>query len=105
MTSSQKWIKDPSANLFYLFDFSQKTNKTGYGEDYLQSNEIITTSVINTDTEDLQVSNIEIISNSTQVRFFVTGGIVDQQYNVTCRINTNQGQVDEFTKILAIKET
>jgi hypothetical protein len=104
MTSSQKWIKDPSANLFYLFDFAQRTNKTGYADDYLQSNETITSAIINTDT-DLQVSNIEIISNSTQVRFFVTGGIVDQQYNVTCRINTNQGQVDEFTKILLVKET
>lgn len=106
--SSKKWVKDPSANLFYIFDFAQKSNGTGYDKDYLDSNEELILSgeypLFNT-TGNVLVSNVSLQNNNTQVRFMLSGGDVDRECNVTCRILTSIGQVDEFTKTIVIKQT
>ncbi len=108
VTSSKKWIKDPSANLYYMFDFAQSTNGNGYGDDYLDDGEqLIFTGEYPLFTTDgtISVSNVSLQNNNTQVRFMVTGGDAPSECNISCRIKTTLNQVDEFTKVIIIKET
>ncbi len=107
MQISKKWSKDPQANLFFIFDFAQATNRTGYDEDYLQNTEYLisdgTFPSVFSDGTGLVISDVSVIANNTQVQFFCTGGDIDKEYNVTCRIKTTLNQVDDFTKRLVVK--
>ncbi len=104
MSSSKKWIKDPSANLYYVFDFAQNTNKNGYDGDYLQEGEELSEASIIAD-DGISASGVSLVSANTQVRFYLTGGTAGSEYNVTCRITTSQNNVDEYTKTIKITNT
>lgn len=104
MTSNKKWVKDPSANLYYIFDFAQNTNKNGYDGDYLQTGEELSSATILTD-DGISASDVSIIKANTQVQFYLTGGTAGSEYNVTCRITTTNNNIDEYTKTIKILNT
>lgn len=106
--SQKKWIKDPQANVFYVFDFAQAFNNTGYSENYLFGNEeLVQDSEFPVVTSDgsLQISDVQLLKSNTQVLFYASGGSDGVTYNVKCRIKTTLNQVDEITHQLIVKET
>lgn len=101
--ATKKWEKDPDASLYYVFDFAQKTNKTGYGENYLIPGEQLSSFEIETDS-DLVIDESSLTADNTQVLLLVSGGYTGNTYNITCRVNTTFGQSDDFTKQIVIRE-
>ncbi len=84
-------IKDPSANLFYGFDWSE----------WLSPNEIIKSHTIYVSASSLVITHD--YHTSASVIFMASGGEVGKRYSVTCEIETTGSQVDERTIRLDIK--
>jgi hypothetical protein len=92
---ADSFLKDPSAVLDYRFDWAALTNGTGES-DWLASGETISTSTV-TAASGLTVDSSSIVSSSTAVVCWLSGGTAGQSYTVTNRVVTSGGRTDERT--------
>ena len=92
--------KHPTSELDYIVDFAPKTNNNGVSN-WLSEGESIVSSTV-TSHEDLTLSEPEIINNGRSVRFWVSGGIVDLEYKITCQIITNKSPPRKKTQVLIL---
>lgn len=87
----EKFIKDPDAVLDYKFDWS----------DWLQTLEFIdsfTVTVPTGITKDSDQNQVDAIV------VWLSGGTVNDTYNITCSITTNQGRSDDRTMQIYVVE-
>lgn len=81
---SDKFIKDPSAVLDWMFDWS----------DWLASGETITNHTITANTGITVDSSAE---DAGKVTVWLSGGTAGESYKVACLIETGAGRKDERT--------
>jgi len=81
------YIKDPSAKLDYIFDWS----------DWLAASETILSAVITAPTG---ITAGTGIINSGQVLTWITGGTAGTRYIIACKITTNAERIDERSIII-----
>lgn len=86
-----KIIKDPQAVLDYFWDWSEWLKPNELIEEY----EIIPPSTITVESH-TQLEGI--------VRTWLSGGTINQNAPVVCRISTNQNRIDERTIELIIRD-
>lgn len=77
-------IKDPSAVLDWMFDWS----------DWLSSGETITDHTITVDTG---ITNDSSTEDAGKVTVWLSGGTAGENYKVACLIETSAGRTDERT--------
>jgi len=82
---SDKFIKDPSAVLDWMFDWS---------EEWLATGETITDHTITADTGITVDSSTE---DAGKVTVWLSGGTAGENYKVACLIETSAGRKDERT--------
>ena len=98
---TNRYIHDPEAVLDYRFDWKASTN--GYGSsDWLGAEEIITDHTVTAEAG-LTVDSSELVSTSTAVVAWLSGGSVGVSYKVTCHIVTNQGREDDRTITIMVQ--
>lgn len=87
--------KDPDATLDYSFDWSEWLT----GGDTIDSYSILisptTVPALNNDSDS---------NTTTAVFIFLSGGVVGQVYDVTCRITTVAGRVEDRTMYIRVVE-
>jgi hypothetical protein len=96
------FIKDPSAILDYKFDYANTTNG-GTKADYLASGETITTATVTAETG-LTVTSYSATNSSTSVTAWLSGGTVNADYLVTCRIVTSANRTDERSIRIKVRD-
>lgn len=84
--------KDPNATLDYTFDWSEYLALIN---DSLANAEWIVTPGLVVETQTF---------NATAAKAFVSGGEVDTEEALTCRITTTGGRIDDRTVYLKIRE-
>ena len=77
--------KDPDATLDYAFDWAT---------DWLEDSEIISSHIITITTGLTKDSDSEL---NGVITIWVSGGTVDEEYYVACKITTDLGRIDERT--------
>lgn len=82
--ATNTFIKDPSAVLDYVFDWS----------DWLATGEVISSHVITVDTGLTKDSSSEA---SGVVTVWLSGGTAGENYKVACLVTTSAGRTDERT--------
>lgn len=92
MAKTIPWIKDPSALLDFVFDWSE----------WAISPDDIKLSDINITPSGLVV-NQKIVEDN-KVRVWLSGGNISTYYKIVCRIETKFGRIDERTEMLLIKQ-
>jgi hypothetical protein len=95
MTTSNAFLKDPSAILDYVWDWKSLTNGTGTG-DWLASAEAISSHTVTAPTG-LTVDSSALVNTNTAVRAWLSGGTAGESYAVVCRIVTTANRTDERT--------
>jgi len=85
-----QFIKDPQAVLDYVRNWSS----------WLGTDTIASATV--TAQTGITVNNFT--NTTTTVTAWLAGGVVDQRYEVTCRIVTASGRIDERAIILIVRE-
>ncbi|WP_432001224.1 hypothetical protein [Streptomyces sioyaensis] len=86
------FIKDPSANLDYVYDWS----------DWLSPGETI--SSVEYTVPAALASGTANTNTATTVTVWLAGGTAGMTYRVSNRITTNQGRVDERTFSVHVEE-
>jgi hypothetical protein len=86
------FIKDPNANLDYLFDWT----------DWLEAGDTITSHVVAVDSGDVVIGVNSHTTNSVTV--WLSGGTVNTDAAVRARVTTTQGRIDDRTITLLIRE-
>ena len=87
----QNPLKDPSAVLDYVFDWTK----------WLATGETITDHTITADTGITVDSSTE---SDGKVIVWLSGGEVGKWYKVACKITTNMGRIDERTMHIRVEE-
>jgi len=99
--------KDPNSNLPYSFDWSDwLANEAATLVDNV-ANRVITISLVDdTEIDALPLTAGTITTDVAQGKIFVwlTGGTVDLQYYLACRITASNGMIEEKTGIITIVE-
>lgn len=86
-------IKDPDAELDYLFDWS----------DWLVDGDTISVKAVIPEIG-ITVKSSEIVDVNTAVVVWLSGGTVGRGYNVVCRITTAAGRIDDRTLRAIVKQ-
>lgn len=89
--ATNTFIKDPSAVLDYVFDWS----------DWLATGEVISSHVITVDTGLTKDSSSEA---SGIVTVWLSGGTAGTNYKVACKIVTSAGRTDERTMWIKVAD-
>lgn len=84
MSLDTKYLKDPSAVLDWVFDWT----------DWLASGEAITDHTITVDTG---ITNDSSTEDAGKVTVWLSGGTAGENYKVACLIVTSAGRTDERT--------
>lgn len=84
MLLDTKYLKDPSAVLDWVFDWT----------DWLASGEAITDHTITVDTG---ITNDSSTEDAGKVTVWLSGGTAGENYKVACLIVTSAGRTDERT--------
>lgn len=84
MSLDTKYLKDPSAVLDWVFDWT----------DWLASGEAITDHTITVDTG---ITNDSSTEDAGKVTVWLSGGTAGENYKVACLIETSAGRKDERT--------
>jgi hypothetical protein len=104
MTTSSVFTKDPDAILDYKFDFAPLTHSvSGATSDYLANGETISSCVV-VASSGLTVASYAATDTNTSVTAWLSGGTVDTDYNVACKIVTSQSRTDERTIIVRVRQ-
>ena len=91
MSLNNQYLKDPSAVLDWVFDWS----------DWLADSETISSHVITVDTGLTKDSSTE---SSGKVTVWLSGGTAGQNYKVACKIVTSGGRTDERTMWIKVAD-
>lgn len=89
-----KFKKDPDAVLDYIIDFAALSNGRGK-EDYLQAGETIRSIDVFSSSPDLVVTQSYLTDTDTSVTLWLSGGVEEAVYTVTCRIETTMDRIDD----------
>ena len=87
----QNPLKDPSAVLDYMFDWTE----------WLATGETITDHTITADTGITKDSSTE---GSGKVTVWLSGGTAGQNYKVACLVTTSAGRTDERTMWIKVTD-
>lgn len=87
-------VKDPDVDRFITFDWS----------DWLDSGETISSGTIEAPSGDLTVLG-SATNDDTTVSVEVSGGILGEDYDVTCTVSTSLPRDENFTGVVRIEET
>lgn len=85
-----RFFKDPDAVLDYEYGWA-----AWLGDDTIVSHEIVAQSGIT-------VTNSSV--NAGVVTVWLSGGELNRQYAVTCRITTAAGRVDDMTVVIVVRQ-
>ena len=88
---ADSYIKDPDAVLDYQWDWAT----------WLPAGDTITSATVTAETG-LTVSSKT--NTTTVVASWLSGGIVGESYNVTCRVVTADGRTDDRTITIIVQE-
>ena len=88
---AEGWTKDPGAKLDYHFDWIN----------WLEPGETITASTFDV-TAGITVESTEMVTTNTTV--WLSGGRGGQNYQITNRITTSAGRVDERSIIIRVRD-
>lgn len=88
---ADSYIKDPDAVLDYQWDWAT----------WLPAGDTITSATVTAETG-LTVSSKT--NTTTAVTSWLSGGIVGESYNVTCRVVTADGRTDDRTITIIVQE-
>ena len=88
---ADSYIKDPDAVLDYQWDWAT----------WLPAGDTITSATVTAETG-LTVSGKT--NTTTVVASWLSGGIVGESYNVTCRVVTADGRTDDRTITIIVQE-
>lgn len=96
MRPGETIIKDPDAEKFYAWDWSD-----WLGAATILSHEIL---IVGPDMA-LEYDHDSVISDGTAVRVRLKGGTLGHTYTVTCRVTTNEApsQTDDRSVLVAIR--
>jgi molybdopterin biosynthesis enzyme MoaB len=97
-----KIIQDPDATLDYRWDYRALTNGTGR-TDWLEVGETIASYEVLPDAG-LVVESDETVDTASAVVVWLSGGTAGADYDVTVRVTTTAGRVDDRTITLMIRE-
>ena len=89
--ANNQYLKDPSAVLDYVFDWTE----------WLATGETITDHTITADTGITVDSSTE---SDGKVTVWLSGGTAGQNYKVACKITTSAGRTDERTIWIKVVE-
>lgn len=94
--------KDPDARLDYKFDWKPLTNGTPGGvSDWLRNTETISSFTLSVSPTgavgNLAVDASSLTDSNTSVTAWLTDGVVDVRYAITCHIITSDGREDDRT--------
>lgn len=98
----EMFIKDPVAELDYVFDFKALTNGRG-DSDWLEVGETILTKTVTVDSG-LTKESDTLTDTNTSITVWLSGGIAGQNYKVTAEIVTSAGRTDKRTATVRVKE-
>lgn len=100
------YIKDPAANLDYIFDWAAATNTNDPDatSDYLEAGETISSHSVTADSG-ITASSGTLGDGNTSVTVWVSGGTVGRTYDVTCQITTSLTRIDERTIHILVQNT
>ena len=89
-----KKIKDPDARLDYVIDWTE----------WLPEGDTITAAVwdVTAAADGVVIDDSEFASPTTTV--WLSGGMANEKYNVTCHITTAGGREDDRTLVITCKE-
>lgn len=103
---SNLYTKDPSAILDYKFDWRAKTNQDSENPEltnWLDTTETIDNFTISTsalNSGSITITGSYLANSDTSVVVWLSGGVINNDYDVTCRITTDStpvARVDERT--------
>ena len=84
--------KTEAGVIWYKFDWKAYTNGTG-SKDWLAEDETILSYIIVSDAG-LTISVELLTDDDTSVSILVSGGTFDEYYDVSCTIETSEGQTE-----------
>lgn len=87
---SKEYKKDPQATLDYTFDWS----------DWLNDSDSIATNEVTVSSVDITLESKT--ANAGAVTAWISGGVENKRYGVTCKITTAEGRIDERTIYLYV---
>ena len=90
------YTKDPQATLDYAFDWATGPNGQ---PGWLADTETITSHTVTAATGLTLVSSAE---DTGVVTAWLSGGTVDELYNVTCHIMTSMGRIDDRSILVRV---
>ena len=86
-------IKDPDANLDYVFDWAPLTNGRPQAKsDWLATSETITAATV---TADSGITVADVSFTDSMVTAWLSGGTAGKTYTVRCRITTSMDRIDD----------
>ena len=88
----KNFIKDPDATLDYAFD---------WGEEWLESGEVINTHIVTVDTGITKDSSSD---TGSIVTIWLSGGTAGVNYNIACKIITSLNRTDERSITIRCRE-
>ena len=100
--SQSSYIKDPDAVLDYKFDWAASTNGSG-SSDWLASGETISSHTITADSG-ITVDSSSVTDTNTSVTVWLSGGTVNNDYEITCRVVTSDSRTDDRTITIKVQE-
>jgi hypothetical protein len=101
-TNATRRLKDPDAVLDFRWDWAPLTNERGRS-DWLASGETITAREIVAETG-ITVDTSSNTDTGTSVTVWLSGGTAGNDYDVTCRVTTSAGRVDDRTLVILCRE-
>jgi hypothetical protein len=90
--------KTPTGYLDYQFDLAPLSNETG-DSDWLEADETITAYTLHPDPG-ITIPESTLINGNTAISFWVSGGVIDQPYEIQARFTTSAGRTDARTMII-----
>ncbi len=97
-------IKDPDARLDYKFDWAPLTNNRKNAlSDWLQTGETISSYAIGVDAG-ITVDSDSKDDSDTSVVVWLSGGDAGVDYDVSCKITTSDGRIDERTMTIKVRQ-
>ena len=93
--ANNRFLKDPSAVLDWVFDWNDSTNP------WLATGETITDHTITADTGITVDSSTE---SDGKVTVWLSGGTAGENYKVACLVKTSAGRTDERTIWITVRE-
>lgn len=86
--------QDPNARLDWQFDFSS------LGDDFIDSYELIQDPA----EGEAELTITEDLPDNQTIRLWVSNGVESKDFQVTIRITTNRGRVNDYTVVYQMRQ-